>query len=392
MTLRESIHALFILMNREVRRLASRRIYWFAMLLAPAFCFLFFADLLKQGLPEKLPVAVVDEDNTPMSRQLSRSLDAFAQTGIVMRTANFAEARKAMQKGEIYGIFHIPADFRQEVSTGKMPLISLYTNDTYILPGSLVYKDMRLQSALTNGAVQRTLLLAKGKGDSQLQAKLMPVAVDVNPLNNPWVSYAIYLASVLMPAFVCMFAMFVAVFSIGEEVKCGTAREWLRIGNNSIVLSLMGKLLPQTAIFIVTGSLYLSILYGYLHFPLNSGFFPMFLAMVLLVLSSQALAIFITGIAPRNRIALSACGLWGVLSFSISGFTYPIPSMPQLMQIGSNLFPVRHYYLLYVDQALNGIDMAYSWQPYLALTLFVLLPVLVLPKLKADLTNYRYLP
>lgn len=383
---------LFVLMKREFRRLASRRIYWFIMVLAPAFCFIFFADLLKQGLPMKLPIAVVDEDNTSMSRQLVRSLDAIPQTEVVLRTASFTEARKAMQQSKIYGIFHIPADFRQEVSTGKEPVISFYTNDTYLLPGSLTYKDMRLQAALANGAVQQTLLLAKGQGGPQLQAKLMPITVDTNPLNNPWVSYAIYLASILMPAFVFMFAMFTTTYSISEETKEKTADEWLRIGKNSIVLSLLGKLLPQTLIFIVTGLLYLSLLYGYLHFPLNSGFGPMFLSMTLLVLAAQGFAIFVTGVARRNRIALSFCGLWGVLSFSISGFTYPVPSMPQLMQIASNLFPMRHYYLLYVDQALNGIPMVYSWKPYLALILFALLPLLTLPKLKLDLKENRYLP
>lgn len=383
---------LLVLMKREFRRLASRRIYWFIMVLAPAFCFIFFADLLKQGLPMKLPIAVVDEDNTSMSRQLVRSLDAIPQTEVVLRTASFTEARKAMQQSKIYGIFHIPADFRQEVSTGKEPVISFYTNDTYLLPGSLTYKDMRLQAALANGAVQQTLLLAKGQGGPQLQAKLMPITVDTNPLNNPWVSYAIYLASILMPAFVFMFAMFTTTYSISEETKEKTADEWLRIGKNSIVLSLLGKLLPQTLIFIVTGLLYLSLLYGYLHFPLNSGFGPMFLSMTLLVLAAQGFAIFVTGVARRNRIALSFCGLWGVLSFSISGFTYPVPSMPQLMQIASNLFPMRHYYLLYVDQALNGIPMVYSWKPYLALILFALLPLLTLPKLKLDLKENRYLP
>lgn len=387
-----SIGSLLVLMKREFRRLASRRVYWFIMVIAPAFCFVFFADLLKQGLPMKLPIAVVDEDNTAMSRQLSRSLDAIPQTEVVMRTAGFTEAREVMQQAKIYGIFHIPADFRQDVSTGKQPVISFYTNDTYIFPGSLVYKDMRLQAALANGAVQQTLLLAKGQGGPQLQAKLMPVTVDTNPLNNPWISYAIYLASILMPAFVFMFAMFTATFSISEETKEGTANEWLQVGRGSIVLSLLGKLLPQTLIFMATGLLYLSILYGYLHFPLNSGLFPMFLAMTLLVLAAQGFAIFVTGIARRNRIALSFCGLWGVLSFSISGFTYPVPSMPQLMQIGANLFPMRHYYLLYVDQALNGIPMMYSWKPYIALILFALLPLLVLPKLKSDLKENRYLP
>ena len=297
-----------------------------------------------------------------------------------------------MQKGEIYGIFHIPADFRQKVTTGREPVISFYTNETYLLPSSLAYKDMRLQAVLANGAVQQALLLAKGENGPQLQAKLMPVTVDIHPLNNPWISYAIYLASVLMPAFVFMFVMFTTSYSISQETKEKIADQWLQLANGSIVVALLGKLLPQTLIFWVTGLLYLSILYGYMHFPLNSGFVQMFLAMALLVLSAQGFALFVTGLARRNRIALSICALWGVLSFSISGFTFPATSMPQLIQIVCNLFPIRHYYLLYVDQALNGIPIGYSWQPYLALILFVFLPLLTLPKLKLDLKENRYLP
>lgn len=380
------------LMKRELRRLASFRIYWFMMVFAPAFCFIFFADLLKQGLPMKLPIAVVDEDNTGMSRQLARSLDAIPQTEVVLRTAVFSEARETMQKGEVYGIFHIPADFRREVSVGRRPVISFYTNDTYLLPGSLAYKDMRLQAVLANGAIQQALLLAKGQGGPQLQARLMPVAVDTNPLNNPWISYAIYLASVLMPAFVFMFTMFTACYSISHETKEKTAGEWLAQARGSIVRALLGKLLPQTLIFLITGLLYLSILYGYMHFPLNSGFLPMFLAMALLVIAAQGFALFVTGLVRRNRIALSVCALWGVLSFSISGFTFPATSMPQPIQMVCNLFPVRHYYLLYVDQALNGIPAIYSWQPYLALALFMVLPLFTLPKLKLDLKENRYLP
>lgn len=379
-------------MSREIRKLASRRIYWFVMVIAPAFCFLFFMDLLKEGLPTRLPIAIVDEDNTATSRTLSRSLNAIAQTEIVLRTGDFKEAREAMQKGEIYGIFHIPSNFRRDASTGGEPLLSFYTNDTYLLAGSLVYKDMRLQAALANGAVQQTLMLAKGEGGALLPAKLMPITVDTNPLNNPWLSYSIYLANILLPAFLCMFAMFTTTFSISEEVKQGTSREWLEIGRKSIVLSLLGKLIPHTIIFMITGTLCLSVLYGYSHFPLNSGFFPMFLAMMLLITSSQAFAVFVTGIARRSRIALSACALWGVLSFSISGFTYPVRSMPELMQIGSNLFQMRHYFLIYVDQALNGISMIYSWQSYFGLLLFLFLPLLILPKLKHDLLEFKYLP
>lgn len=389
----ESIgNSLVNLIKRELWRLSSRRIYLFVMIVAPLACYLFVVDLLKDGLPANLPVAVVDMDNTTTSRALVRSLNSFGQTEVVMKTDNFEDARKAMQRSEIYGIFLIPQDFRRDASSGGEPTISFYTNDSYILAGSLVYKDMRMQAVLANGVVQRTLLLAHGESEPLLSARLMPIAVDTHPLNNPWLSYSIYLSNILLPAFLCMFVMFTTAFSIGEEVKEGSAAEWLKMGNNSIVLSLVGKLLPQALIFMVMGSFYLFILYGYLHFPLNSGLFPMFLAMMLLVLSCQAFAVFVTGIARRNRIALSACALWGVLAFSISGFTYPVRSMPIVMQIFSNFFQMRQYFLIYVDQALNGIPMMYSWKPYAILFAFLFLPIIVLPKLKEDLLRNKYLP
>lgn len=380
-------YGLWAVMKREVGRLASRRIYLFMMVLAPAFCFLFFADLLKQGLPMHLPIAVVDEDNTTMSRQLVRSLDGIPQTEVALRTPDFTEAREALQQAKVYGIFRIPAGFKTEVSMGKRPVLSFYTNDTYLLPGSLAYKDMRLQTALMNGAVQQTILLAKGEGGPLLQAKLMPVTVDTNPLNNPWISYSIYLANILMPAFVFMFAMFSAAFSISDEEKRGTAGGWLSASGGSMGVALIGKLLPQTLVFCATGLLYLSVLYGYQHFPLNSGFLPMFFAMVLLVLAAQGFAVFVSGVTKQSRIILSACALWGVLSFSISGFTYPAPAMPELMYRASVLFPMRHYYLLYVDQALNGIPLIYSWGSYAALALFALLPLAVGWRLKQRMMN-----
>lgn len=389
--LKENGKAFLALMKREIRILAGRRIYWFILIFAPLFCFLFFMDLLKEGLPDSLPVAVVDRDNSSSSRALVRSLNAFAQTGVVMNTPDFSEAREAMQRNEIYGIFHIPENFMKDAASGKEPLISFYTNDTYFLAGSLLYKDMRMQANLANGAVQQTLLLGKGEAGPLLQAKLSPVSLDSHPLNNPWLSYSIYLANFLLPAFLCMFVMFMTCFSISEEIKQKTSREWLRTGNNSLLISLGGKLLPQTLIFIVLGTFCLSFLYYYAGFPLNSGFFPMFLAMVMVILASQALALFITGITRRSRIAMSACALWSVLSFSICGFTYPVPSMPELAQIAANLFPMRHYYLIYVDQALNGIPMIFSWKGYFALALFLLLPVFTLPKLKMDLLKFTYL-
>ena len=97
--------ALWNVMKREGRRLVSRPLYLFCMVIAPLFCYVFFTTLMDSGLPVNMPVGVVDQDMTSTSRQLMRNLDAFEQTAIVAHYPTINEARAAMQKGEIYGFY-----------------------------------------------------------------------------------------------------------------------------------------------------------------------------------------------------------------------------------------------------------------------------------------------
>ena len=184
----------------------------------------------------------------------------------------------------------------------------------------------------------------------------------------------------------------VTVYSIGTEIKDRTAREWLRLSNNSIYIALAGKLFPQTVIFSIMGMFYNAYLYGILHFPCNSGIWPMLLATLCFVLASQLCGVFMVGILPTLRLGLSFASLWGVISVSICGFSFPVMAMHPTLQALSILFPLRHYFLIYVDQALNGYSMAYSWPNYLALLLFMMLPFLVIHRLKEALIYYKYVP
>lgn len=196
---------------------------------------------------------------------------------------------------------------------------------------------------------------------------LQPIVIDTHPIQNPWLNYSVYLCNTLVPGVLMLMIFMVTVFSIGVEIKDRTAREWLRLSNNSIYIALAGKLLPQTVVFFIMGIFYNVYLYGFLHFPCNSGILPMLLATLCLVLASQCCGIVMIGTLPTLRLGLSFASLWGVISFSISGFSFPVMAMNPVLQALSNLFPLRHYFLIYVDQALNGYSMAYSWSNYMAL-------------------------
>lgn len=384
--------ALLAVMKRECRRLVARPLYLFCMVVAPLFCYVFFTTLMDSGLPINLPAGVVDQDMSSTSRQLVRNLDAFEQTAIVAHYPTFNEARTAMQRGEIYGFYYIPEGLSAKAQAQRQPKVSFYTNNTMLIAGSLLFRDMKMMSELASGAAARTALYAKGATEDQAMAFLQPIVIDTHPLNNPWLNYSVYLCNTFAPGVLMLLIFMVTVYSIGVEIKDRTAREWLHMGNNSIWISLAGKLLPHTAIFFLMGILYNVYLYGFLHFPCNNGILPMLLATLCLVLASQGMGILMIGTLPTLRLGLSFASLWGVLSFSMCGLAFPAMAMHPTLQALANLFPLRHYFLIYVDQALNGYPMIYSWTNYVALLIFMMLPFLIAHRLKAALIYYKYIP
>ncbi|WP_286031820.1 ABC transporter permease [Phocaeicola coprophilus] len=378
--------------KREVLRIAVRPLYLFCMIIAPVFCYLFFTTLMANGLPTDLPAGVVDLDNTSTTRNIIRNLDAFQQTHIVAHYPSVMEARKAIQQGEIYSFYYIPEGTTEATLASRQPKVSFYVNYSYLIAGSLLYKDQRTISELAAGAVGRATLYAKGATEDQAMAFLQPIVIDTHALNNPWLNYSVYLCNTLFPGILMLLIFLTTIYTLGEEVKNGTGRELMRLADNSITKVLIGKLLPHTLVFFVIAVFYNVYLYGYLHYPCHSGIFPMLLAGLLLVLSSQAFGVFLFGLFGSFRLALSAASLWGVISFSISGFTFPVMAMHPTLQALCVLFPLRHYYLLYVNFALNGYPLIYAWQAVAALLVFLLLPFLVLKKLRTILLQYVYVP
>lgn len=386
------IQRMMWLVVRELRRLTSRPLYFFCMIGAPLFCYIFFTTLMDSGLPTNLPVGVVDMDNTSTSRNIIRNLDAFQQTAITEHYKDVTEARQAMQRGEIYAFYYIPEGTTEKALASRQPRVSFYTNSSYLIAGSLLYKDLRTMSELAGGAVTQKTLLAKGATDKQAMDFLQPIVVDTHPLHNPWLNYSVYLCNTILPGVLMLLIFMVTIYSIGSEIKNGTAREWLRLAHNNLNMALAGKLLPQTVIFFVMAAAYNVYLYGFLHFPCNSGILPMLFASLLLVIASQSFGIFLYGIFPSLRFALSAASLWGVVSFSISGFTFPVMAMHPTLQAITNLFPLRHYFLIYVDQALNGYPVYYAWSSYMALIIFSVLPLFTMKRLHHVILHYRYVP
>lgn len=378
--------------KRELRRMGSRKMYIFGMVVVPVFTVIFFLNLLGPGLPEHVPTAVVDLDHSSMSRSVTRSLKALQLLDICAEAESYDKALEQVRRGETFGFFVIPANFEKDALGGRTPTLEYYTNMTYFVPGTLSFKGFKTVAVATAGGVVQQTLVSLGVDPQNVASLVQPVAVDQFALNNPWMNYSYYLTPSFTMGTFALMIMLMTVFSITLEIKDGTSPEWLAVNNGSIVQAVCTKLLPQTVVFSAVGLFLLWMMFGYSSFPLNGSIFRLIVAMILLTVASQAFALFITTVVPNPRLSFSLCALFGILSFSFTGFSFPVQSMYGALAIFSWLAPIRYWFLIYVNEGLNGVALYYSRYYYAALIVFPLVAGILLKRLKKACLNPVYVP
>ena len=118
------------------------------------------------------------------------------------------------------------------------------------------------------------------------------------------------------------------------------------------------------------------IMFGPLHYPLAGSVWVMLLATLLLVLATEAVAVFVVSMVPTLRISVCISALYSVLAFSFAGFTLPVTSLPAALRGMSCIYPIRFYYQIFVREAYFGSGFAGWWPMCVCLLLFGLLPAI----------------
>ncbi|MBR6195571.1 MAG: ABC transporter permease [Prevotella sp.] len=383
---------MWAVMVREMRILWKNPIYGFCMVVFPIMVVAFFTSMMEAGAPEDLPIGIVDADNTTTTRTLARRLDAFQSTKIVDAYPTVAEARHAMQRNEIFGFLYFPKGTTEKLMAGRQPTISYYYSMAAKMSGSLVMKDLKVISTLGSAAVGQATLRARGATDAQIQTFLQPIAIDLHMVANPWSNYNVYLSTVFVPGIIMLFVFLITAYSIGTELKFQRSREWVETAGGNMLIAILGKFLPQTLIWLAVFLGFEYYFYGVVHFPYEGGAWQMVLLAFMAVGASQGFGVFAFGLMPSLRMSMSICSLWAVLSLSMAGSAFPVMGMDTPLQSLSWLFPLRHYYMVYQISVFNGYPLLESWFHFAALAAFMLLPWLVVGKIKNAMLNYVYIP
>lgn len=392
MSLSETIKRIYHIFVRELVIMWRHPIFGFCTLVFPVLVVLFFTTLMNGGQPVDMPVGVVDQDNTHVSRAMIRKLDGFQTTQIVGHYANMNDAREAIQRNEIYAFLLIPKGTTDKLLDGDQPKISFYYSNVTLVAGSLLYRDLKTVASLGSAAVGSAKLSALGKTSKEIRTFLQPITIDLHQIGNPWSNYNVYLSTAMVPGVLMIFVFLLTPYSIGTELKFHRSKQWMRMADNNIHIAIAGKILPQTVLFtLVMWCFEFYIFYG-LHFPHPGGVVPILLLGFLSVFACQCFGIFIFGLMPSLRMSMSVCSLWSVVSFSACGATFPVFAMDSMIQSMAQLFPLRHYYMIYQMCIFNGYPLSYAWFDFLFLIIFAFLPMFTIKNIKKAMLVYVYIP
>ena len=377
-------------LQRELVRLTHQPIYLTLMLVLPLTSFAFFALLFNQGVARDIPIAILDEDHTTLSRKVAQMIDDTPTAMVAYDIQDIDEGERLMREDRVMAIVQIPAFFEKCILSNTQTHIENYVSGTNITVNGLLSKDIQTAVTTFSAGIQLQLLTKQGLTERQAMAQLMPVRFDRHVLFNPYINYGYYLAPSFLPMMLLIFVVLTTVFSIGTELKNSTAREWLRTADDSVGAALLGKTLPVTAEMFLLSLAMFVIIFKVVGTPLNGSLAIILTGTLLFIMSYQAISVLIVSLLANLRLSLSIGGGYSVLAFTFSGLTFPIMAMWEPMQWLSRLFPFTYYTDLFVDQMLRGAPVVCSLPDLGWMSLFVVLPLLCLPRLKRVCTEQKF--
>ena len=371
--------------------MTSRSLYILVMLIFPLLSILFFGSLFKDGIPTKMPIAIVDLDQTVTSRKMARSIDVTATTSVTEYLQSESEAMSELRKGNIYGFVVLPKNLQADILTSKQPVIGYYFHNSFLTAGGLVQSNLATVLRTLSGGVNISKREAMGQSKDYILSQVQPIQRSTHQLFNPTITYSVYLSTIVMPIMLQIFILLMTVYCIGIEIKERTSREWLHLSDKSIVIALTGKLLPYTVVFFIVMMFQNFILYKVMLIPMHTSLGWLMVGSLMFVLAYQAVGILFIGILPLMRHAINIAAFFSILALSLCGFSFPTDSMPLFVQYWSNLLPVRHYMHIFQSQILTGFELRYSLLSYTYLLIFLLLPLTILSRLKSALIYQNFI-
>jgi ABC-2 type transport system permease protein len=346
--------------RKEFRQIARDRRSLMVLLFVPAFFLLLYGYALSFDV-QNIQLAVLDHDRSQASREL---VNAFVKSGYFELAADVTSSREyeeLIDLGEVRAALVIPAGLQRDLLTGRR------------VPVQVVINGDNSNTAMTvMGYALRILQITSAQ--YQLQGATRASSVPINVESRVWYNPQLRSALFLIPGLIAYIGMISAVvstsLSVVREKERGTM-EQVRMAPLGTGAYIVGKTLPYfvislaTSVFIVLASMPL---FG---LPMQGSWLLLLLALSLYLAGALGLGLMISTVAESQQVAFQLAVLASFLpTMILSGFVFPIASMPTPIQAFTFLVPARYFIVALRAIVLKGADVATFWVELVALAVY----------------------
>ncbi len=376
--------------KREIKRISKNWILLFITLIAPVIAYLTIMWMFSDGVVRNVPISTVDLDNTSLSRNILRQVDATSTAEIKYKLASVNDAKKLMNKGKIDAIVVIPEGTEEKILSGGSSSVAVYINNTNVVKGGILKAGLYKTLAAISAGIKVQTNIKKGFTQKQAIARAVPININAHLLFNPYTNYSYFLTLGILPLMAVVFIFLGSVYALGQELKEGTAGELMKTAEDSVTVAIVGKFLPYTLLFFANVMFMNFLLFSVLGTPLTGSLFVIIFSELLLIIAYQLLAVLFLNITSNMRLSLSLGSAYTMMALTFSGLTFPTMGMPIIAKIFSWIFPYTFWLKILISQSLRNEPIIEIIPQFFILVVFIILGILSFKGMKTKLCNSKY--
>jgi len=357
------LYRVYAIIKKEFRQIRRDARTLYLIFFFPVFLLMLFGFALTLDV-KNIKIAIRNSDNSPESREFVEMLQSSSYFKVVGYIYNERDINKYLDEKLAQCVVVFPESFSEDIGSGKTAKIQFLIDGVDGNTATVIMNYMRSAALFYTQKISQQYLARNG-----LKA-FMPI--DPQPVfwYNPDLNTTKFLIPGLFSMILILTAVILTCLSIVREKELGSM-EQLKVSPLGSLELIIGKTIPYTivALFVAVFTLFISNLaFGIV---VKGSYILLFISTLIFLIAALSIGIFVSTIADSQQVAFQIATVATMLpTFILSGFIFPIESMPVPIQILTNITPAKFYIIILRSIMLKGVGIEAFWPQIISLVIF----------------------
>lgn len=348
--------SLLKVIKRELKFLISYQRLLVLLLVIPVLFTAFYGYLYQENVVSHLKIGVIDQKPSSVTRNIVNNF-AKSERMEVFSMDNEEDILPLIERGKLDGALVIPADLTKDVKSGKTASVFVAANGAnMVISNNVMTNALEVMGTLDAGILIKKYQ-ATGKLEEEAFSGAMPVSFELRPWYNPTNGYANFFLPGLIAFVVQQTTFLVIAITITNERRKNTIGELLQTTRNVFSI-ILGKMITYIGLSFLSCMASLILIVRVFKLPLLGNYFTLSILSLAFIFCICAIGIFLSIICKNSLEAIQYSMLIALPSFLLSGYTWPLQSMPKILNMLGHMLPLTYFADNLRKITLMGVDLS----------------------------------